>query len=164
LRKLIRVLVAIVILGRVTFAPSAFGAAPSASITQAEAESFVTSFYRDLERDDLDKVMAHFDQTVEYYSFGAKDQAFIANELGQYCASYPSRSFLLGEIKLKPFPSSDRVSVKFDIQFFIRSPDRDATRSGRSHVEWDLAKRDGTLKITRFDGTAATEPRASPSP
>jgi len=163
LRKLIRILVAIVILGRVTFVPPAFGAAPSASITQAEAESFVRSFYRDLEGDDLAKVMAHFDQTVEYYTYGAKDQAFVANDLGQYCAYYPSRSFSVGEVKLKPLPNSDRVSVKFDIQFFIRNPDRDVTRSGRSHVEWDLAKHDGALKIVRFTGTAATEPAASPS-
>ena len=108
--------------------------------------------------------MAYFDQTVEYYAFGAKDQAFVANDLGQYCAYFPSRSFSVGEVKLKPVPNSDRVSVKFDIQFFIRSPDRDATRSGRAHVEWDLVKRDGALKITRFNGTAATEPKASSSP
>jgi hypothetical protein len=158
LRKLIRILVVVVILGRITFAPSAPGAAPSASITQTEAESFVRSFYRDLEREDLAKVMAHFDQTVEYYSFGAKDQAFVANDLGQYCANYPSRSFSVGEVKLNPLPNSDRVSVKFDIQFFIRSPERDITRYGRTHVEWDLAKHDGALKIVRFTGTSAAEP------
>ena len=164
MRKLIRILVAIVILGRVAFAPPAFGAAASGSITQAEAESFVSSFYRDLEGDDLDKVMAHFDQTVEYYSSGPKERAFIANELGQYCAYYPVRSLSIAAVKLKPSPKPDRVTVNFDLRSFLRNPDQDATMSGRAHVEWDLIKRDGALKITRFAGTAATGPAASPSP
>ena len=107
--------------------------------------------------------MAHFDQTVEYYNFGAKDRPFITNDLQQYCAYFPSRSFSVGEVKLTPLPNSDRVSVKFDVRFFIRNPDRDMTRSGSSHVDWDLAKRDGALKITKFNGTMVEEPGASPS-
>jgi len=158
LRKVIRAFAAALMIGWVAFAP----AAPSASITQTDAENFVRSFYHDLEQDDLDKIMAHFDQTVEYYSFGEKDRAYVTEELRQYCSSYPSRSFSVDEVKLKPLPNSDRVSVKFDLQFFIRSPERDITRYGRTHVEWDLAKRDGALKITRFDGTAAAEPAKSP--
>ena len=163
MRKLIRIFVAIIILGRVVFAPPAFGAADSGSITQAEAESFVRSFYRDLERDDLDKVMAHFDQTVEYYSSGPKERAFIANVLGQYCTYYPVRSLSIAAVKLKPSPKPDSVTVNFDLRSFLRNPDRDATMSGRAHVEWDLVKRDGALKITRFTGTSATEPSPSPS-
>ena len=162
MRKPLRILVAIVILGRVAFAPPAFGAAASASITQAEAENFIGSFYRDMERDDLDKMMAHFDRTVQWYDAGPKDQAFVAGELQQYCAGYPSRSFSIGGVTLKPLPGSDGVTVNFDIRFFLRNPARDANRSGRSHVEWDLAKRDGTVKITRFAGAVATEPAASP--
>jgi hypothetical protein len=163
LRKLIRILAAFVILGGAPFAPLGFGAAASASITQAEAESFVRAFYHDLEGDNLDKVMAHFDETVQYYNVGAKERSYVASDLGKYCVSYPSRSFSIGEITLKPATNSDGVTVKFDLRFFIRSPERDITRSGRSHVDFDLAKRDGTLRITRFDGSAATEPAASPS-
>jgi hypothetical protein len=162
LTQLTRILVAIGILGGIAFAPLESGAA-SASITQEEAETFVRSFYHALEGDDFDKVMAHFDSTVQYYNFGAKDRSYVASDLGQYCATYPSRSFSISEIKLKPVPNSDRVTVKFDNRFFIRSPEKDITRGGRSHVEWDLAKRDGALKITRFDGRPATEPEASPS-
>jgi hypothetical protein len=162
LRKLIRILVAVVVIGGVAF--SAFGTGASDPITQAEAESFVTSFYHDLERDDFSKVIAHFDKTVVYYSYGEKDRDFVASDLGKYCASYSSRSYSIGEVKLKPLPNAGGVSVKFDIRFFIRSPERDITRYGRTHVDWDLAKRDGALKITRFDGSAAKEPATSPSP
>ena len=153
------ILVAILFLGRF-----AYGAGATAAITQAEAETFVRSFYHALEGPDFDKVMAHFDETVQYYNFGPKDRAYVANDLQQYSASYPSRTFTVSEIKSKPIPNGDGVSVKFDVQFFIRSPERDISRTGRSHVELDLARRDGGLKITRFDGRAAGEPTASPSP
>ncbi len=116
-----------------------------------------------MEGDDLDKVIAHFDKTVSYYSFGAKDRDYVTSDLGKYCASYPTRSFTIGEIKATPSPNSGGVFVKFDLRFFIRNPERDITRYGLSHVDWDLAKRDGALKITRFDGAAASEPTASPS-
>ena len=163
MRTLIRIFVAIIILGRVACGPPAFGAPASGSITQEEAESFVGAFYHDLEGDDLDKVMAHFDQTVEYYTSGPKERAFIAGELGQYCVYYPMRSFSIGAVKLKPLPKADRVTVNFDLRSFLRNPDREATMSGRAHVEWDLVKRDGALKITRFAGTSAAEPSAPPS-
>jgi hypothetical protein len=162
LRKLIRILLAGIAIG-VAHSPLVFGAAASDSITQAEAESFVRSFYHDLEGQDLNKVVAHFDQKVLYYS-EAKDRDYVASDLGRYCASYSSRSFTVGEITLKPGPNSGGVTVKFDVRFFIRNPERDISKYGRSHVDWDLAKRDGALKIVRFDGSVAEEPAASPSP
>jgi hypothetical protein len=163
LRTLIRFLLIVVTIGGVASSRLTFGAGGSNPIAQAEAESFVRSFYHALEGDDFDKVIAHFDKTVVYYSFGAKDRDYVAADLGQYCATYASRSSTIGEITLKPLPNSGGASVKFDIRFFIRSPERDITRYGRTHVEWDLAKRDGALKIIRFDGSAANEPAASPS-
>jgi hypothetical protein len=146
---------AVVITTRVMFAASA-------PITQAEAESAIKSFYHDMELADLNKIVAHFDESVKWYDQGPKDQAFIAETLQQYCTDYPSRSFSTGAVRLKASPSSDGVTVNFDLRFFLRNPARDENRSGRSHVEWDLVKRDGTVKITRFAGTAAAEPAASP--
>jgi len=153
--KRIAVIATLLIVGRIVS-----GAAPS--ITQAEAESAIKSFYHDMEGDDLDKIMAHFDQTVQWYDGGPKERVLIADELQKYCASYPSRSFSIGAVKLKPLPSSDGVTVNFDLRFFLRNPARDENRPGRSHVEWDLVKRGGTVKIARFSGTAAAEPTASP--
>jgi hypothetical protein len=153
--KLIGIVAGVLIIARVVVAASA-------SITQTEAESAIKSFYHDMERDDLDKIMAHFDQTVQWYDAGPKDQAFIAETLQQYCGDYPSRSFSIGAVRLKPLPGSDGVTVNFDIRFFLRNPARDENRSGRSHVEWDLVKRDSTVRITRFSGTEAKEPGAKP--
>lgn len=136
-------------------------AAPVA-ISQAEAENTVKSFYHDLERENLDKMIAHFDQSVRWYESGAKDQSFVAETLAKYCADYPSRSFSFGPVKVTPLARSDAVTVTFDLRSFLRSPARDENVSSRSHVEWDLVKRDGVVKITRFAGTAAAEPTKSP--
>ncbi|HZE12596.1 MAG TPA: hypothetical protein VE086_02470 [Chthoniobacterales bacterium] len=155
LGKLIGIVAAILVMGRV-------GYAASASITQAEAETFINSFYHAMEQGDLDKIMTHFDRKVEYYDSGLKDQDYIANELQQYCSAYPSRSFSIGAIRLKPLPNSDTVTVNFDIRFFLRNPEQDANKSGRSHVEWDLVKSDGKVRIIRFSGSLVTEPAAAP--
>ena len=154
-RKLAGIVAAVLVMGRVALAASS-------SITQAEAESAIKSFYHDMESNDLEKIMAHFDQKVQWYDSGPKDLSFIADTLQQYCAGYPSRSFSIGAVKLKPLPNSDGVTVNFDLRFFLRNPERDRNQSGHSRVEWDLVKRDGTLKIARFAGTSATEPAASP--
>ena len=73
-RKLIGIVAALLIIGRVVVAASP-------SITQTEAESFITSFYHDMERSDLAKMVAHFDQSVQWYDSGQKDQSFIADTL-----------------------------------------------------------------------------------
>ena len=153
--KLIGASAAVLITARVMFA------AP-APITQAEAESAIKSFYHDLELADLNKMVAHFDESVKWYDQGPKTQAVIAETLQQYCAYYASRSYSIGAVKLKPSPNSDGITVNFDLRFFLRNPARDENRSGRSHVEWDLVKRDGAVKISRFAGTEAAEPAASP--
>lgn len=162
-KKLISLLVALSILAVVASAPPALAAADSTAVTQADAEDFVRSFYRDLEGDDLDKVMAHFDRTVQYYASGPKERAFIAKVIRQLFAAYPSRTFSATAVKLKPLATPDRVTVNFDLRSFLRSAERDATTSARAEVEWDLVKRDGACQITRFTATPVPGPASSPS-
>jgi hypothetical protein len=132
------------------------------SITQSEAQTFVKSFYRAIEESDLDKVMDHFDETVDYYSYGKKDKAFIADVLTNYFESFPLRFFSVGEIKFQPGSIANRVSVAFNISFSLRSRAEEDASIGRSQVNWDLIKRDGALKIVRFTGTSVenTSPAA----
>ena len=154
-RKIIRFLTALIAAQQV-----ALGAGPP--ITQEEAEKFVSSFYHDLEEDDLDRVMIHFDESVEYYSFGKKPRDYIEADIAQYFNLYPSRSLSVSAVKLKAATAPDRVTVNFDLHSFLRNPDRDVTHSGHSHMEWDLVKRDGAVKIVRYAGTSATGPTATP--
>ena len=139
---------------RVTESPAPKAPDRLASI-QAEVESFIKSVYRDMEQDDPGKVLASFADTVDYYSYGPKDKAFIAEQLRQYFAAYPTRSFSVGEVTLQAPPSGSRkVSVTFDVRYSIKDAAAGTTSTGRSHVEWDLVKPDKVIKIVRFTGTS----------
>jgi hypothetical protein len=145
---------------RVTNSP-----APKASaavlVTQGEAESFIRSFYRDIEQNEVDKVMAYFDETVDYYAYGRKDKAFISDQLRQYFAALPSRSFFVYEVRLQTSSTASSVLVTFEVRYSLRNTAQGTRSTGRSRVEWDLVKRDDALKIVRFTGTSY--PDASPA-
>jgi hypothetical protein len=139
---------------RVTESPAAKAPDRLAAI-QAEVESFIKSVYRDMEQDDPGKVLASFADTVDYYSYGPKDKAFIAEQLRQYFAAFPTRSFSVGEVTLEAPPSRSRkVSVTFDVRYSLKDASQGTTSTGRSHVEWDLVKPDKVIKIVRFTGTS----------
>jgi hypothetical protein len=132
---------------------------------QAEVESFIKSVYRDMEQDDPDKVLKSFADTVDYYSYGPKDKAFIAEQLRQYFAAFPTRTFSVGEVKLQAPPSHSRkVSVTFDVHYSLKDASKGTTSTGRSHAEWDLVKPDKVIKIVRFTGTSYPDATAPDSP
>jgi hypothetical protein len=144
-----------------SLAPRASGAA---LFTQAEAESFIRSVYRDMEQDDLNKVLANFDKTVDYYAYGRKDKAFIAEQLRQYFAAFPIRSFSVGEVRLQASSSTaSKVSLTFEVRYSLRDASKGTTSTGRSHVDWDLVKRDSAPKIVRFTGTSYPDASAPDS-
>jgi hypothetical protein len=144
---------------RVANSPASKVSAP-VLFTQGEAESFVRSFYHDMEQNDRGKVVAHFDETTDYYTYGRKDKAFIAEQLRQYFASFPIRSFSVGEVKLQASPTSSNMSVTFEVRYSLRNSSNGTTSTGRSHVDWDLVRRGKVPKIVRFTGTSY--PDASP--
>lgn len=121
---------------------------------QAEVETFIKSVYRDMEQDDPGKVLKSFDDTVDYYSYGPKDKAFIAEQLRQYFASFPTRSFSVGTVALQaPTSKSRKATATFDVRYSLKDA-AGTTSTGRSHVEWDLVKPDKAIKIARFTGTS----------
>jgi hypothetical protein len=144
---------------RVTNSPAPKASAP-VLFTQGEAESFIRSFYRDMEQNNRGKVLAHFDETTDYYTYGRKDQAFIAEQLRLYFASFPIRSFSVGEVKLQASPTASNMSVTFEVRYSLRNSSNGTTSTGRSHVDWDLVRRGKVPKIVRFTGTSY--PDASP--
>jgi hypothetical protein len=125
---------------------------------QAEVESFVKSVYADMEQDDPGKVLRNFADTVDYYSYGPKGKAFIAEQLRQYFVAFPTRSFSVGEVTLQAPPSASRkVSVTFDVRYSIKDAATETTNTGRSQVELDLVKPDKVIKIVRFAGTSSPD-------
>ena len=132
---------------------------------QGEVESFIKSVYRDMEQDDPAKVLASFADKVDYYSYGPKEKAFIAQQLRQYFTAFPTRSFSVGEVTLQAPPSTSRkVSATFDVRYSLKDASKGTTSTGRSHVEWDLVKPDKVIKIVRFTGTSYPDATAPASP
>jgi len=124
---------------------------------QAEVESFIKSVYHDMEQDDPAKVLASFADNVDYYAYGPKDKAFIAEQLRQYFVAFPSRSFSVGDVTLQAPPSASRkVTANFDVRYSLKDASG-TTSTGRSRVELDLVKPDKVIKIVRFTGTSSAD-------
>jgi hypothetical protein len=139
-------------------------ASDAALITQSEAEGFAKTVYHDMGQNDVSKVLGYFDKTVDYYSFGPKDKAFIAEQLKTYFASFPVRLFSVGQVKVQASRTAGKMSVSLEVLYTLRPGSNGAASTGRSEVEWDLVKRDGALKIVRFTGTSYPNPTAPASP
>jgi hypothetical protein len=141
---------------RVSVAP------PSTSelVSTEEAERYVREFNRDMERGDLPSTTALLDDTVDYYAFGPRDRAFVAEQLKQYFALVPVRSFVVGDIKVQPGPKPTAVTVIFDTRYSVRDT-LGTLSTGRTRTEWDLVRRADGLKIARTNWM--TYPDTTPS-
>lgn len=137
-------------------------APPSTSqvVSAEEAERYVKEFNREMERGDLPSTTAQLDDTVDYYAFGPKDKAFVAEQLRQYFALVPVRAFVVGEIKLQPGPKPTVVTVIFDTRYSVRDA-LGTLSTGHTRSEWDLVQRPDGLKIARINWMAY--PDATPS-
>ncbi|MDP9099288.1 MAG: TIR domain-containing protein, partial [Verrucomicrobiota bacterium] len=141
---------------RVAVAPSS----TSELVSTEEAERYVREFNRDMERGDLSSTTALLDDTVDYYSFGPKGKAFVAEQLKQYFALVPVRSFVVGDVQVQPGPKPTVVTVIFDTRYSVRDALGNLS-TGRTRTEWDLVRRADGLKIARTNWM--TYPDATPA-
>jgi TIR domain-containing protein len=105
-----------------TAVPQLSVAPPSESlvVSTEEAELFVKQFNRDMEHGDLQAVIGYLDDTVDYYAFGPKPKAFIADQMRQYFAAVPARTFSVGDVKVQAGPKTTVATVIFETQYSIR--------------------------------------------
>ena len=133
----------------------------SSVLKTEEAELFVKEFNRDMEHGDLKATLDYLDDTVDYYSFGPKDKAFIGEQVRLYFAGVPVRVFSVSDVKVQAGPKPNVATIIFDTYYRVR----DATgtpASGRTRTEWDVVRRANGLKIIRSNWI--TYPDATPSP
>jgi hypothetical protein len=138
-------------------------APPSGSslVTTEEAELLVKEFNRDMEHGDLPATVGYLDDTVDYYAFGPKPKAFIAEQLRQYFAAVPVRTFSVTDVKVQAGPKPTIATLMFDTRYSIRDALGNPA-TGRTHTEWDVVRRTDGLKIVRTNWM--TYPDATPSP
>ena len=129
-------------------------------LSTAEAERYAKEFYRDMERGDLNKTISYLDETVDYYALGPKDKAFIGEQMRQYFALLPVRTFVVNDVTVQNSSKASVATVIFDVRYSARDV-FGVPSSGHTRVEWDVAKRNDGLKIVRSNWM--TYPDASPS-
>src|SRR5438067_946916 len=120
----------------------------SALVSAEEAERYVKKFNHDMERGDLRSTTAMLDDTVDYYAFGPKDKAFVAEQLRLYFAAVPVRAFVVGDVKVQPGSKPTVATVIFDTRYSVRDT-LGTLSTGRTRTEWDLVRRPDGLKIAR---------------
>ena len=138
-------------------------APPSTStvVSTTEAELYVKEFYREMERGDLNKTTSYLDDTVDYYAFGPKDKAFVGDQLRQYFAALPGRTFVVSDVTVQNSSKPGIATVLFDVRYSVRDL-LGVVSTGHTRTEWDMAKRSGGLKIVRSNWMVY--PDATPSP
>jgi hypothetical protein len=143
-------------LARLSVAPRS----TSPVVSAEEAELYVKEFNRDMERGDLKSTTAYLDDTVDYYAFGPKDKAFVAEQLRQYFAAVPVRAFVVGDVKVQPGPKPTVATVIFDTRYSVRDA-LGTLSTGRTRTEWDLVRRPDGLKIVRTNWMTYSDPTPS---
>jgi hypothetical protein len=140
--------------------PLSATAPTTALVSATEAEHYAQAFYREMERGDVSKAASYLDETVDYYSFGPKDKAFVTEQMRQFIAALSVRSFEVGDVKVQDSSKPMIATVIFDVRYSARDVYGNSG-TGHTRVEWDLAKRADGLKIVRSNWM--TYPDASPS-
>jgi hypothetical protein len=140
--------------------PSIAPTSATSLVSTAEAERYAKAFYREMERGDVSKAASYLDETVDYYAFGPKDKGFVTEQMRQFLAALPMRSFDVNDVKVQDSSKPTIGTVIFDVRYSARDVYGNAG-TGHTRVEWDLAKRADGLKIVRSNWM--TYPDASPS-
>jgi hypothetical protein len=129
----------------------------SAGLSQAEAERFVKEFNREMEQGDLKSTTASLDETVDYYSFGPKPKAFVAEQMRLYFAAIPVRFFEVTDVKVRPGPKPSSTTIIFETRYSARDF-AGTTGTGHTRTEWDVVRRSDGLKITRTNWITYPDP------
>jgi TIR domain len=132
----------------------------TALVSAAETERYARAFYREMERGDVSKAALYLDETVDYYSFGPKDKAFVTEQMRQFVAALSVRSFEVGDVKVQDSSKPIIATVIFDVRYSARDVVGNAG-TGHTRVEWDLAKRADGLKIVRSNWMTYPDPTPS---
>ena len=141
-------------------APSSIAAPPTNAtkiVSEAEAERYAKAFYHEMERGDVSKAAAYLDETIDFYSFGPKDKAFVTEQMRQFVTALSLRSFTVGNVKVQDSPKSMTATLLFEVQYSARDVFGNSG-TGRTRVEWDVAKRGDALKIVRSNWITYPDP------
>ncbi len=141
--------------------PSIAPTSTNSIVSSEQAELYVKGFNRAFESGDIPGAMAYLDDTVDYYSLGHKPKPFIADQMRQYLAAIPIRTFVVGDVKVQAGPKPTVATIIYETRYSVRDVFGTAS-TGRTRSEWDVVRRAEGLKIIRTNWI--TYPDPSPAP
>lgn len=122
----------------------------AAPISVAEATAFATAYFDEVARNDLDAVMSHFAERVEWYSKGLVTRDVAEREQRKYQQRWPDIRFSLdGTVEARPTRNgSTLVAVPFA---FDETDGRGRQVSGKAINYWMLVRTPEGIRIAAED-------------
>jgi TIR domain len=132
-----------------TAAPVPTAARPASSEPGSvqEAEILVNTYYRAVERHDMDTLLSFFSSAVNFRTDTMRGKAAVQDDFERYFKRWPVASFTVGNIQIRRAKLPDNVIFVFNINFSVRDPVSKRSKVGRREETWTLERRGGELKI-----------------
>jgi TIR domain len=127
--------------------PPPIAAPPPNFLGEDEVRAFIFDHYRATEQRDLATVLSHYGDTVDFFTYGQRNKAFVQNDIIKYFQRWPVTTFTVSNIQVAR-TSVDSVAIAyFDIRYFVRDLAANRSKQGRANEIWTISKSDGVLKI-----------------
>jgi peptidoglycan hydrolase-like protein with peptidoglycan-binding domain len=126
--------------------PPAESPAPSQEISQDRVNTFVETYLRDGETNDVFLQAWFYQYPVQYFKYGLKDQKFVVQDIRYHVKDWPERKYTL--LAPPTFSTSDKegeIRVEFSIAYNRR--DKKRVASGKAKYTWTVRAEGDDLRI-----------------
>jgi hypothetical protein len=117
------------------------------ALSNEEVQKFVTDYWKAYEKGNLERVIASYASSVDYYNNGKRDKSFILKEKQRYLRYYTKqRSFHVTNMEVFDTLTPNRKSVRFDFDYSVAHKAEPNVK--HSTEVWTLEKIGGRIEIT----------------
>jgi hypothetical protein len=116
-------------------------------LSNEDVRKFVTDYWNAYEKGDLERLMASYAGSVDYYNNGNRDKSFILREKQTYLRYYTKqRSFRVTNMEVFDTLTPNRKSVRFDFDYSVAH--NAGPKVKHSTEVWTLEKTGDRIEIT----------------
>ena len=108
--------------------------------------TFVQSYLRDNETNDLEAQLKYYSYPIDYFNHGRVGKRFVEKDNRNYMRRWPERQYKLkGPVRFAAGPKDGETIIEFPIEFHVSNKGRSANGATRNF--WTVRPEDGALKI-----------------
>ena len=127
------------------------GSSPQAenapALSKEDVQKFVTDYWKAYEKGDLERLIASYASSVDYYNNGQRDKSFILKEKQTYLRYFAKqRSFRVTNMEVFDTLTPNRKSVRFDFDYSVAH--KAEAKVKHSTEVWTLEKTGDRIEIT----------------